>query len=251
MKLNKIYNEDCIETMKRMPEGFVDLTVTSPPYFNAREYSQYGSIEEYRASMSQVFEELLRVTKPAHYFALNVSPVLIPRAKRSASSQRVPIPFHLTCDAENVGWRFIDDIIWIKPAGAAKNRVGGFEQHRKPRGYKPNIVTEYILIFQKPAPYLVDKTMKPHSLVETFERTNVWSINPETKSQHPAPYPVGLAERTIRYYSYEQEVVYDPFMGSGTTAKACQGLNRNYIGSEISKEYCDIAEKRLAQEVLL
>lgn len=155
----------------------------------------------------------------------------------------------LKSEAEKHNLEFTDEIVWVKPDGAVPNRIGGFERHRKPRAYKPNNVTESILVFQKKATFLVDKTLKNNSYVVTYDRTNLWQINPETNSKHPAPFPLNLVYKIVRYYSYENELVYDPFMGSGTTAVACKNLNRNYIGSEISKEYCDIAEQRLRQEI--
>ena len=86
-----------------------------------------------------------------------------------------------------------------------------------------------------------------------YDRTNIWTFNPETKNKHPAPFPETLPKKIITYYSYENDLVYDPFMGSGTTAKVAKDLNRNFIGSELSKEYCDIAEARIknAQGLLL
>jgi DNA modification methylase len=100
------------------------------------------------------------------------------------------------------------------------------------------VVTEYVLVFKKPAPFLIDKVIKNESLVpDGYERTNVWHINPETKSWHPAPFPSQLVENCIRYYSYEGDVVYDPFAGSGTVGRVAEKLNRNWIMSELNTEY--------------
>ena len=88
--------------------------------------------------------------------------------------------------------------------------------------------------------------VKEKSLVSgEYERSNVWYINPETKSKHPAPYPEELCEKLVKYYSYVEDLVVDPFMGSGTTAKVCKINNRNYVGFELCSEYCDIAEERI------
>ena len=104
---------------------------------------------------------------------------------------------------EEIGFEFLEDIIWMKPDGSAPNRNGGFYRHRKPIAYKPNIVTEYILVFKKPAPFLIDKVIKNESLVaDGYERTNVWQFNPDTSNWHPAPFPEALAERVIKYYSF-------------------------------------------------
>ena len=120
--------------------------------------------------------------------------------------------------------------------------------------YKPNVVNEYIFVFQKPAPFLIDKLIrsytgkiKQNSLVNgEYEKTNIWYINPETRSKHPAPYPYELCEKLIRYYSYIGDTVFDPFMGSGTTAIAANNLNRLFVGIEIHKEFLDMAEERLS-----
>ena len=154
---------------------------------------------------------------------------------------------------EKMGWKYIDDIVWVKPEGAAINRNGGFYQHRKPVAYKPNIVSEIIFVFQKPADFLIDKVVRSYkdevleeSLVkEDYERSNVWKINPETASKHLAPYPKELSDKIIKYYSYVGDLVLDPFMGSGTTAISSIDLKRNYIGCEIHQEYVTMAENRI------
>jgi DNA modification methylase len=145
-----------------------------------------------------------------------------------------------------IGFEFLEDIQWVKPAGAAKNRNGGFYQHRKPLAYKPNILNEYILVFKKPSPHLIDKHLKNHSLViDDYEKTNIWTINPETKSQHTAPYPVEIPKRLIKFYSYQNEKVLDMFSGSATTGIACLETKRQYVGIEKDKIYYDLSLHRL------
>jgi DNA modification methylase len=120
--------------------------------------------------------------------------------------------------------------------------------------YKPNSVTEYILVFQKPMNGLIDKILKktPKDVLEKslvkgdYERTNIWRFNPETKSEHPAPFPIELPQKLIEYYSFVGDIVLDPLMGSGTTCLAAKNKDRKYIGIEKKREYFDIAEKRLA-----
>jgi DNA modification methylase len=154
---------------------------------------------------------------------------------------------------EEIGWKFIEDIIWIKPEGAAKNRNGGFFQHRQPVAYKPNIINEYIFVFQKPSSFLIDKIVRGYDAITSinskvqdgYERSNVWKMNPETKSKHPAPYPESLVENLIRYYSFCGDTILDPFVGSGTTLVSSFKLNRKSIGFEIHKDYIDMFEKRI------
>jgi DNA modification methylase len=252
--MNQIILGDCSEVLKTVGSESVHLTCTSPPYYNAREYSTWATYENYLNFLKDVFYEVLRVTKPGRMCAVNLSPVIEARESRAHESKRLAIPFHLFLLMEEMGWKYIDDIVWLKPEGAAINRNGGFYQHRKPVAYKPNIVTETIFIFQKPAPFLIDKVVRSYdgdileqSLVkEEYERSNVWKINPETASKHLAPYPKELSDKIVKYYSYVGDVVLDPFMGSGTTAISCIDLKRQYIGVELHQEYIDMAQNRIA-----
>lgn len=243
MSFNKsyvsLYNEDCKETMKQhIDDNSIELVITSPPYYNARDYSQYSSVKDYMNEMREVFTMVFNKLKQSRMCVINISPVLVERLKRSEQSYRIPLPFYFVPMMEDIGFEFLEDIIWQKPDGSAPNRNGGFFRHRKPVAYKPNIVTEYILVFKKPATFLIDKVLKNDSLVEgEYERTNVWKINPETKSWHPAPFPEALIERIVKYYSYKGDLVYDCFAGSGTVGKVCQRLHRNAILSELNKGY--------------
>ena len=109
--------------------------------------------EKYLQFLTNVFEQVLRVTKPGRMCAVNLSPVIQARESRAHESKRLAIPFHFFSLMEKMGWKYIDGIVWVKPEGAAINRNGGFYQHRKPVAYKPNIVSETIFIFQKPADF--------------------------------------------------------------------------------------------------
>lgn len=243
------------QLLKDFKDESIHLTCTSPPYYNAREYSTWPTYQDYLDFLKDVFSEILRITKPGRMCVVNLSPVLEARASRSHESKRLAIPFHFFSLMEEMGWKYIDDIIWLKPEGAAINRNGGFYQHRKPVAYKPNIVTESILVFQKPAPFLIDKIVRSYegkvledSLVKDhYERSNVWKINPETASKHLAPYPKELSDRIVQYYSYVGDLVLDPFMGSGTTAISCIDLKRDYIGIELHEKYVKMANDRIQQ----
>jgi DNA modification methylase len=239
------YNEDCNDTIAKIDDNSVDLVFTSPPYFNAREYSQYKDVADYMVQMEQVFLGIERILKPSRMCVINISPVLVEREKRSEQSYRIPLPFYFVPMMEKIGFEFLEDIIWKKPDGAAANRNGGFYRHRKPVAYKPNIVTEYVLVFKKKANFLIDKVLQNNTLVgDGYERTNVWEIQPETKSWHSAPFPKKLAENVIRYYSYENETVFDCFAGSGTTGKVAETLNRKWIMSELNTKIFNEAVER-------
>ena len=253
--MNQIMLGDCQDTLKNLGRESVHLTCTSPPYYNAKAYSTWPEYNDYLEFLLNVFHEVYRVTKEGRMCCVNLSPVIRPRESRKHESRRLPITFDFFGIMQGMGWKYIDDIVWVKQEGAAINRNGNFFQMRKPVAYKPNIVTETIFVFQKPSSHLIDKVIKSYtddivneSLVEDgYERTNVWSFPPETKSKHLAPYPTALSDRIIKYYSYKHDLVLDPFMGSGTTAVSAKNLDRNYIGCEIHEEYVNMAEERLAK----
>ena len=244
----KLYKGECLTVMDKLIEQgvTVGLTITSPPYFNAREYSHYDSVEAYMDAMKNIFTKVYALSNESRMTIINISPVLVSRESRSQQSYRIPLPYYFVPMMERIGFEFLEDIIWKKPEGASINRNGGFFKHRKPLAYKPNIVTEYILVFKKPSNKLIDKFLKNKDLVEDgYERTNVWEFNPQTKSKHPAPFPIELPSKCINYYSYSDDTVFDPFMGSGTTGVACKNLNRNFIGIELDEEYFEIAKARI------
>ena len=143
----------------------------------------------------------------------------MPRFSRQHASRRYPIPFDLHSIVVDLGWEFIDDIVWAKPEASVKNRNGGFQQHRKPLGYKPNMVTEYVMVYRKKSTRLIDWNMKQYpngtiqeSKVECdFETTNLWHIDPMSDAVHSAVFPHELCDRVIRFYSFVGDLVFDPF----------------------------------------
>jgi DNA modification methylase len=250
-----IYNQCCVIGLNKMKESNekVHLTVTSPPYYNVKEYSKYKNYKEYLDTLKQIFSLIYDITYNGRMCCVNISNIIIQRENRNSESTRIPLAFHFISLMEEIGWKFIEDIIWEKPDGSSKNRNGGFFQHRQPIAYKPNIVNEYIFVFQKPIDCLIDKIINKYDAVisesskveEQYERTNIWKINPETKVKHPAPFPEILSTNLIKYYSFIGDLVLDPFFGSGTTCISSYKLNRKFIGYEIHKEYIDIFEDRI------
>lgn len=242
---NIVINGDNMEIMKYLPDDLVHLTFTSPPYYNARDYSIYPSYEAYLNFLEEVFKEVMRITKEGRFLIVNTSPVILPRISRAHSSKRYPIPFDLHNRLTKLGWEFIDDIIWMKPEYSVKNRIGGFQQHRKPLAYKPNSVTEYIMVYRKPTNKLLDWNIHQYSddivkiskVYDDFEKTNVWQINPKSDKIHSAVFPVELCKRIIEYYSYVGDLVFDPFGGSGTFGRSAIKMNRYFLLTEIDYEY--------------
>ncbi|MBW7888964.1 MAG: HEAT repeat domain-containing protein [Bacteroidetes bacterium] len=261
---NVVVNADTIETMKLLKDESIHLTFTSPPYYNARDYSIYPSYKAYLEFLSNVFKEIHRITKEGRFLIVNTSPIIIPRISRSHSSKRYPIPFDIHPYLMEMGWDFIDDIVWKKPEASVKNRIGGFQQHRKPLGYKPNSVTEYLMVYRKSTEKLLDwnirqydwQTVQESKVPEGYESTNVWEIDPCFDKVHSAVFPAELCKRVIQYYSYKGDLVFDPFGGSGTMGKTAKSLGRyffltekdetyfNYMKSKKSKDMFDTIETR-------
>ena len=245
--VNVAVNGDVRDVLKYVPDESVHLTFTSPPYYNARDYSIYPSYEAYLNFLKEVFLETYRITKEGRFFVLNTSPVIVPRISRAHSSKRYPIPFDIHHDLIKMGWEFIDDIIWMKPEYSVKNRIGGFQQHRRPLAYKPNSVTEYLMVYRKQTTRLIDwnihqysdKVIEESRVPDDFETTNVWQICPKSNKVHSAIFPYELGERVIEYYSYVGDVIFDPFGGSGTVGRSAKKLNRRFFLTEKDQVYFD------------
>lgn len=202
---NVVVNGDVREVLKDVPDESVHLTFTSPPYYNARDYSIYPSYEAYLNFLKEVFEQTHRITKEGRFLIVNTSPVIVPRISRNHSSKRYPIPFDLNTILADIGWEFIDDIIWMKPEYSVKNRIGGFQQHRRPLAYKPNNVTEYLMVYRKKTNRLLDWNIHryPEDIIDAskvgdgFENTNVWQISPRSDKVHSAVFPPELCKRVL------------------------------------------------------
>ena len=247
---NQILLTDCLSYMQDKQENFIDLTFTSPPYYNARDYSNYQSYQDYLSFLQNVFSEVFRLTNNGRFCIVNTSPVLTERARRSAESVRHPIPFDLHHIMQQIGWQYLDDIIWIKPEPSVKNRNAGFGQHRKPLAYKPNTVTEYLFVYRKPDGKLLDYHMRKYdkeiiqqSLVDNYPSTNVWFIPPARDKIHKAVFPYKLCENVVKLYSYVGDTIYDPFCGIGTLGRAAIDLKRKFIGTEFTEKYFLISKE--------
>jgi len=254
MELNKIYNENCLVTMAKMKDEFIDLTVTSPPYDDMRNYKGFNFDYE------KIIKELFRITK------VGGTVVWVVSDKTEKGSESVTSFRQALCFIE-LGFNLLDTMIFKKPPKGASGNNKIYWQ-----GF------EYMFVFTKGRPKTINlildrrnkesrngdnstKRLKNGELKkvsrggygEFGRRTNVWEYpvgkGHSTKDleafKHPAIFPEGLANDHILSWSNENDIVYDCFMGSGTTAKMALLNNRNFIGSEISKEYCEIAKIRL------
>jgi DNA modification methylase len=253
IEINKIYCESNLDTMKRMPDNFIDLTVTSPPYDNLRDYKGYSF------DFEAIAKELYRVTKQGGVVVWVVGDATI-NGSESGTSFKQALYF------KEIGFNLHDTMIWEKP-GCSNPSQNRYHQ-----------VFEYMFILSKDTPkttnLIQDRQNKWRQRFgkgtvrdkngnmqntktdkiqydEYGSRNNVWYMKTASQEnvcvslEHPAVFPERLAYDHIISWSNEGDLVYDPFMGSGTTAKAAIASGRNYIGSEISEEYCQIIKKRL------
>ena len=253
---NTIALGDTEEVLSDFPAESIDLIFTSPPYYNARpEYEDYISYEEYLLKMRRVIQAGHRVLNEGRFFVMNISPVLIRRASRSESSRRIAVPFDMHRLFVEEGFDFIDDIIWVKPEGAgwATGRGRRFAADRNPLQYKPVPVTEYLLVYRKHTKRLIDWNIRTHpdqELVEQskidddYETTNIWQITPTHDKKHPAVFPEELAAKVISYYSFVDDVVLDPFAGSGTVGLAATKLKRRFVLIDKNPKYINLIRDR-------
>jgi len=255
---NTIGMGDSEELLHETPSESVDLVFTSPPYFNARpEYADYIEYEEYLLKMKKIIHQCYRVLNEGRFFVINISPILIRRASRSESSKRIAVPFDFHHLFMQENFEFIDDIIWQKPEGAgwATGRGRRFAADRNPLQYKPVPVTEYVLVYRKKTEKLIDWHIRKHpdqnvveksKIEDGYEVTNIWKIHPAHSKKHPAIFPEELAAKVIKYYSFINDVVLDPFGGIGATAKAAYKNQRRFVSYELNAEYVEAFKQDLS-----
>lgn len=250
---NNVVEGDVREILEHINDESFHLTFTSPPYYNARDYSIYQNYSAYLDFLDSVFRQVHRVTKEGRFFILNTSPIIVPRAGRKYSSRRYALPFDIHSRLATMGWEFIDDIVWVKPEKSAKNRVSGFNVNRKPLVYKPNSCTEYLMVYRKKTHRLLDWNLRQYDegvisesiIRDSFERSNVWNIAPSSHKRHGAVFPLELCRQVIKLYSFKNDLIFDPFAGSGTLGEAAVELERNFFLTEVKQSYVDIIADRL------
>lgn len=250
---NTVVHGDVQEALKHVSDESIHLTFTSPPYYNARDYSIYQSYNEYLTFLEKVFKEVHRITKEGRFFVLNTSPIIIPRISRAHASKRYPIPYDIHPLLVKMGWEFIDDIVWVKPEASVKNRNAGFLQHRKPLAYKPNAVSEMLMVYRKKTDKLIDWNIQQYSwdkvkkskVVDKYETANIWRIDPTFDRVHSAVFPLELCNRVIKFYSFIGDLVFDPFAGSGTLGRAAINLDRDFFLTEKETKYINRIKEEL------
>lgn len=247
-----ILEGDSSKTLKKIKSGDINLIFTSPPYYNARVYSDYTSYEVYLRSLTKTFKECFRVLQDGRFLIVNVSPVITKRPGREFESIRYPIHFDLHQRLVKCGFEFVDEIIWVKPEACVPNRVGGYLQTKNPLSYKPNCITESIMVYRKKCDFLLDYNIKKYLQYGTgninYENTdtsNCWYINPTYNKEHPAVFPEELCYKILKYYSFKEDVVLDPFAGSGTFGKVAIQTGRVPVMCEQNEEYIKLIRRNL------
>jgi len=232
------------EHMDELPDNSVHLMVTSPPYNVGKEYDKGLTLDEYKTILRNVFKEVYRVLVPGGRACVNVANL--------GRKPYIPLDTFAIQIMLDIGFLMRGEIIWDKGSSAAASTAWG--SWRSASNPTLRDTHEYIMIFSKdtfkrPEPKGRKSTITKEEFLEWTK--SVWSFPAEsaTKVGHPAPFPVELPLRLIKLYTFEGEVVLDPFIGSGTTAIACLRTNRHFVGYDIEKQYVDITNTRIQNEL--
>ena len=261
MEVNKTYNESNLDTMSRMPDDYVDLVVTSPPYDDLRLYEG-----DYQFDFTRTAESLFRVLKKGGIVVWVVG-------DQTVNGSRTLTSFKQGLEFMSIGFRMYDVMIYHKlnPMPSINRYLNAFEfmfvlSKGKPK--TANFLTEKTVYAglnknirgNRNREGKVSEKTRPIVVKERKNKPNVWgyyrgagnsAFEGSAAFEHPAIFPEALALDHILSWSNRGDLVYDPFMGSGTTALMCEKAKRNWIGSEISAKYCDIIERRLSRTTFL
>lgn len=242
IEMNKIYNQDCLDFMRQVPDKFVDMVLTSPPYDDLRTYNGYSFDFESTA------KELFRIVKDGGVIIWVV-------ADQTKNGSESGTSFKQALYFKEIGFNLHDTMIYEKNSStypANKDSV------------RYSQIFEYMFVFSKGKPKTINLIQDKKNIwvghkdfsgklknevPEYSPRNNIWKYTTSfnDKTEHPAVFPEQLANDHIISWSNKGDLIYDCFMGSGTTAKMALVNNRNFIGSEISADYVEIANKRLKQ----
>jgi len=234
--LNKIIVGDAEAKLQELPSETVHLVFTSPPYNVGVDYDVYKDnlpFEEYLKKLNRIFTECIRVLVKGGHLLIQIA--------NTGRQPYTPLTDYITTMlADKISMR--GEIIWDKQNMTSATAWGSWLSANKPSLRDTH---EYILVFRKEGGDRVGESDITKD--EFMEYTKaIWKVTPETNDvNHPAPFPKSLAMRAIKLYSFKGETVLDPFCGSGTTCEVAKKLGRNFIGIDISKRYCNLAEDRL------
>jgi DNA modification methylase len=243
--VNKIYCGDCLEILPKIPDDYVDIIITSPPYNFGMDYDVHDDakeFEEYFKWLAKVWRECFRVLKHSGRICVNVQPL---------PSSYVPIHHIISNQLKDLGLLFKAEILWDKHNYNCKYTAWG--SWKSPSMPYLKITWEFIEVYCK-GQYKKEGRAEDIDITgDEFKKwtTVKWDIAPASnimkKYDHPAVFPEELPRRLVKLFSYRGDLVLDPFNGVGTTTAVARELNRRFIGIEISKRYCEAAEERLSK----
>ena len=235
--------------MVSVKDNSVHLIITSPPYYNAKEYSQWQTLQSYLEDMKKTFKECFRVLVPGRKFCLNISDL---PEKGESGVRWIPLGAETERVAQEVGFELVDRIIWFKTP------VKGFQYGSLPFPPSPLICDsmEYIFVLRKPGKNGYSHLTKNQKEASRLKRSEyaeytkqMWTMArvrlKDNMNGHIAPYPDELPHRCIKLYSFVGETILDPFGGSGTTTKMAIENKRNSILYEIKKDFLDHIKEKL------
>ncbi len=231
------------ENMKELPDNCMHLMVTSPPYNSTKVYDADQTLEDYLDFLKRVWKETYRVLAPGGRACINVANL--------GRKPYIPLHAYIADDMISLGFLMRGEIIWDKAASAGTSTAWGSWCSAS----NPTLrdVHEYILVFSK-GTFSRQKKSGAGERTDTIAKEqfleytkSIWAFPTESakKIGHPAPFPVELPSRLIQLYTFQGDVVLDPFMGSGQTAIAAVKAKRHFVGYDISAEYKDLADRRV------
>lgn len=229
--------------MLEIPDNSVDLMITSPPYNVAKEYDEDLSLQEYLQLLKNVFSETFRVLVNGGRACINVANI--------GRRPYIPLSDYISQMMIDLGFNMRGEIIWNKAASASPSTAWGSWKSASNPILRD--IHEYILVFSK-GDYKKEKNNKDNTISkENFMEwtKSIWTMKAESAKRigHPAPFPEELPYRLIQLYSFKNDIVLDPFMGSGTTALASLKSERKFVGYEIKEEYVKLSYDRLNLEM--
>lgn len=240
--INKIFTKSS-KNMDELPDCSIHLMVTSPPYNVGKEYDENLSLEEYTNLIKSVMKDTYRVLVPGGRACINIANL--------GRKPYIPLHSYIIDDMLDIGFLMRGEIIWNKGSGAAGSCAwGSWKSAANPTLRDSH---EYILVFSKEdfSRKRVKNRMDTITKEEFLEFTkSIWTLPTESakKIGHPAPFHIELPYRLIQLYTFENDVVLDPFIGSGTTALAAIKTNRRFIGYDIDPKYVKLANERINKE---
>lgn len=228
------------ESMTELPDDCVALMVTSPPYHVGKDYDSDMSFDEFLDLLSTVFKETYRVLEPGGRAVVNVANL--------GRKPYVRLADDVAAIMENLGYLPRGEILWLKGKGASGSCAWGSWKSASSPVLRD--IHEYCLVYSKERWNRAQKGVSTISREDFMSWTlSAWEIQPESAARvgHPAPFPVELPRRFIELYTYVDDLVLDPFLGSGSTAVAAIQSGRRFIGYDIDGDYVEIAQERVGR----